>query len=290
MAHIALVTYADEPDLFKDDRFLFAPLRQRGIQAEVVLWDDETIDWTSYDLVVLRSVWDYHLRSGEFLGWLRGLRAEAVNIINAFDLIEWNMDKRYLVQLAHHGIKIVPTIHLLPDSSVALYDIVQAQGWDEAVIKPAISASGDQTWRITLDTAEDHQSHFDQLARQTGVLVQRFMPEIQQGEWSLTFFNGIYSHAVLKRPPANSMFVHEERGGTNTVIQPPPNIVAQANYVLRMVKMLTTHLPIYARVDGLVIDEELVLMELECIEPELHLAYAAPYAAERFADAITSVL
>lgn len=290
MAHIALATYKDEPDLYKDDRFLLDPLKQRGIQTEIVMWDDETVDWTSYDLVVLRSTWDYHVRSDEFLHWLRQLQAQSINIINPLDLIEWNMDKRYLVQLEKHGVAIVPTVHLLSDSAVALQDILQAQGWDEAVVKPAISASGDDTWRTTLATANDHQARFDQLLQRTGVLIQKFMPEIQTGEWSLTFFNGVYSHAVLKKPPSDSMFVHEERGGTIQLIQPSPKIVAQASSILRVVTTLTKQLPVYARVDGLVIDEALVLMELEGIEPELYIAYAAPYAAERFADAIVSAL
>ncbi len=286
MKRIAFATYSTEPDLYKGDQLLIHPLLRRQIEVVPVPWDDSDTDWQQYDAVVLRSTWDYHLRVEEFRSWLATLEVSGLPVLNPLPLVRWNMNKRYLEQLANRGIRTLPALYLQTGEKAALAQVLQERNWEQVVVKPLVSASGDDTWQTTSAVAAFDQGKLDAMLRKQGAIIQPFAPQIREGEWSLIFFNGIYSHAVLKKPGDGSMFVHVERGGSNHAAEPPHTFIAQASKTVREAHRLTDTLPVYARVDGVVEDGHLVLMELECIEPELFLTEGLPYAAERFADAI----
>ena len=162
--------------------------------------------------------------------------------------------------------------------------------WQKAVIKPQISASAHNTWTTTPESASNDQPRLDEMIQHSAVMIQRYAEEIHDGEFSLVFFNGVYSHTLLKRPAQGKFFVQEEYGGIITNTRPPIDFIAQASNCLKIAHMLTKSTSMYARVDGINQDGQLVLMELELIEPELYVKYASPEAVERFADAIASVL
>ncbi|MCA9914770.1 MAG: hypothetical protein KC496_15560 [Anaerolineae bacterium] len=286
MKHVAFATYSNEPQMYKGDQLLIHPLLRRRIETTAVTWDDPNADWSVFDAVVLRSTWDYHLRIEEFQGWLGTLEDIGVTVLNPLPLVRWNMNKQYLQQLAERGIRTLPALYLQAGERTALSSVLAEQAWEQAVVKPLVSASGDDTWQTTSAVAAFDQGKLDAMLRKQGAIIQPFAPQIREGEWSLMFFNGIFSHAVLKKPAEGSMFVHVERGGSNHLQEPPHALIAQAGQVIRTAHEITGIQPIYARVDGVVEDGHLVLMELECIEPELFLTEGVPYAAERFADAI----
>ena len=292
MKTIALATSSKYSQLTEDDRLLLAPLAKLGIHAEPAVWDDAHTEWIRYAAVVLRSCWDYHLKPDLFLRWILALEAEGVLVFNAAPLVRWNADKAYLRDLEPKGIHIVPTFwadhhpHTSREQTpLRLKDKLRELGWPKAVVKPRISATAHRTLLVSAADAEDAQSHFDELRRGPGVMVQKFMEGIaSEGEWSLIFFAGVFSHAVLKRPRSGDFRVQNDFGGTSQVGDPPPNVLAAATLAVQAVDAT-----VYARVDGVVEDGQFHLMELELIEPALFLA-DHPEAASRFASAIASAL
>lgn len=286
MSAVALVTYRAQPQLTSDDHLLVKPLLTQGIEVVALPWDVPHADWSWFDAVVVRSTWDYHLRPGPFAAWIAYLEAHQINLWNPPAVLRWNMDKAYLLELDRQGVPIVPTLLLPQGEQPSLAAVLDQAGWTRAVIKPAVGASGDGARSVTLADAAENQSSLDHLLAHSAVLVQPFMPQIQDGEWSMIFFQGRYSHAVLKRPAPDGLFVQHERGGTWQAQRPPAGLVDQAAAVLGVAQALHPDCPLlYARVDGILVDGRLRLMELELIEPDLYLG-GDPEAAGRFAEAI----
>jgi glutathione synthase/RimK-type ligase-like ATP-grasp enzyme len=283
---VAFVTYEQATGIHPDDRLAADVLRADGIRVEAIPWSVPEVRWEQYDGVVLRSCWDYHRKPGLFLQWIARLEEAGARLWNPPALVRWNADKRYLMQLGSKGIPIIPTVALHSDAPERLAELFEREGWSRAVVKPAISASGYQTWVTSERDAVTDEPRFRRLLADGGVMVQKFVPEVQdQGEWSCIFFRDGFSHAVLKRPAAGDFRTQQEFGGTPVLSQPSPELVRQAQ---RVTDTLTTPW-LYARVDGCVVGGELQLMELEVIEPSLFLRYH-PEAPRRFAEAIRSVI
>lgn len=281
---VALATYERAPGLAPDDRLLIPALEACGISATPVVWSSGAGDWTSFDAVVIRSCWDYHLHIDAFRGWLDRLEAIDVPVYNSPDLVRWNADKRYLLELAQRGVPTIPT-SVLPRQHPEEIDVVlAARGWRQFVIKPTISASGYETYVLRAPLDADSR---DVIARVTSLgdaLVQPFVEEVaRDGEYSFTFIDGGYSHATLKRALAGEFRVQTEHGGTADPISPPPELIEQATRVLGAVDAT----PLYARVDGVVRAHAFLIMELELIEPNLFLEFGTG-AADRMARAIVA--
>ncbi|HEV7507139.1 MAG TPA: hypothetical protein VGS07_19775 [Thermoanaerobaculia bacterium] len=279
---IAFVTSAGWPNLTDDDRLAVAELIRRGAEVQPAVWDEPTVDWSSFDRVVLRSCWDYHLRLPEFLSWLDRMERAAVPLWNPPALVRVNADKAYLEPLAASGVPVVPMVRMEKGEPADLAAILDERGWAEAVVKPAVSASAFRTRRLRQDEAGTAQEDFAGMLAGSAVLVQPFVPEIQtRGEWSFLFFAGEFSHAVLKRPRDGDFRVQHELGGSAALERPAPVLVEQARAVCERISGPW----LYARVDGVELAAGFTLMELELIEPSLFLSYD-PQAPGRFADAV----
>jgi hypothetical protein len=286
MPTIALLTSRTFADLTPEDRLLCQQLRDFGCDARAAVWDDATEAWSNFDLVVIRSCWDYHLRSQAFAKWLAAREATGARIWNPPALVRWNMDKAYLRELARQGVPTIPTVWVEQGADVLLNEILAEQGWDATVVKPRISATARDTWRVSRAEAGDQQAAFHNQAQTIGLLVQPFLPQITtEGEWSFVFFDGTFSHALLKRPQAGDFRVQEEHGGHNRVVTADAALIAQAQTILAA----SPQVPLYARVDGVILDGRLHLMELELIEPALYTS-TLPAAVARFAAAIMTKL
>ena len=293
---VALITYSGVPAITADDRLLRDALVARGAQVEARPWDARA-DWASYHRIVLRSCWNFHHRPAEFLLWIDEVKENHDGSLrNSPALVQWSVDKRYLLDLDAGGIAIVPTIWVSAAEGSAAPDLdalIAAQEWNEgAVVKPAISATAHQTWLVEPRRASEHEARFEALlaASPSGVMVQRFLPEIRDGEWSLIFFGGEFSHAVVKRPADGDFRVQHDFGGTVERREPEPSLIEDARSVLHAAARATgTRVEeiLYARVDGIVRDAKLLLMELEVIEPTLFFSHA-PGAAARMAELIVS--
>ena len=275
-------TSAKVPDLTDDDRLLVEVLAGRGVRVEPAIWNDDALDWEKYAAVVIRSTWDYHLHLDEFLAWLDRLEGLDVKVFNAPSLVRWNAEKGYLRDLADRGIAIVPTRWVERGEKTSLADVIRETGWSEVVVKPAVSASAHQTWRMSANEAHDREEELASMVESGRVLVQPFLEEIEtEGEWSLLFYGGEYSHAVLKRPREDDFRVQQTHGGTSEVMDPSAAVIEEAHRVLEAAGQAS----LYARVDGCVVDGRFVLMELELIEPDLFLR-AHPAAPGRLADTL----
>jgi glutathione synthase/RimK-type ligase-like ATP-grasp enzyme len=279
---IAFVTHAGLPGLSMDDRLAAEELRRRGAEVEPAVWDDPGVRWSRYDRVVIRSCWDYHRRVDEFLAWLDRMETEEIPLWNSADVMRGNVDKAYLGEFAAAGVPVVPTAFLDRGAPVDLAGLLGERGWTDAVIKPSVSASAFRTLRVRHDEAAAAQAEVEGMLASSRVLIQPFLCEIQtQGEWSLMFLGGAYSHAVLKRPGAGDFRVQTELGGSATPERPSSALIKQARVVVETIPGPW----LYARVDGVELGGAFALMELELIEPSLFLA-ADREAPGRFAAAI----
>ena len=278
---VALVTCAKLPDLDPDDRLLLAPLAARGISAEPAVWDDPAVDWSAYDLVVLRSTWDYARRRDEFVAWA----GRVPRLANPADVVRWNTDKRYLSALAAAGLPVVPTQWVDRGDAWAMPD---AGEW---VIKPAVGAGSLDTGRYAASDEAHRPLAVAHVARLQAagrlVMVQPYLPAVDtDGETSLLFLGGMYSHAIRKGP----MLQGPDEGVTGlykeeaiTPRTPSPAERAVADAVLAAVPFTDL---LYARVDLISgSDGQPLLVELELAEPSLFLG-TADGAADRLAAAI----
>ncbi len=290
---VALVTFAAHPELTADDQLLADALVGHGVAGHAVAWDSDA-DWDGYGAIVLRSCWDYHRRLPAFLGWLDRLDAAGVTVCNPVHVVRWNADKRYLRDLELLGVPVVPTWWCERSDDATLAAVLADTGWDAVVIKPSVSASAQHTWRTSRSAAREDDARFRALRKRGTVLVQPFVSAVtDDGEWSLVFIAGVYSHAVLKRPRADDFRVQHEHGGGAVLAVPSAATIEQAEAALAAVGTFFGSADraafLYARVDGCVVDGTFVLMELELIEPALFLG-EAPGAAERLATALVRKL
>jgi hypothetical protein len=286
MPTIALVTYRDLPHLTAEDQRVCAFLQTLGVQTHAVIWDDPAVAWDSYQAVVVRSCWDYHLHPSRFITWLRHMEHLQILLWNPAPILQWNLHKTYLRDLQTQGVAIPPTCWLTRGSTADLATISADHGWDEVVIKPAISATAYNTWRTTRAQGGRDQPQFAALLQHSDVLVQQFMnPVVTAGEWSFVFFQKQYSHAVLKKAKPGDFRVQDDFGGTVEVLSPDTALIEQAQQIISRINDPL----LFARVDGIERDGQLVLMELELIEPFLFLE-SDPHAVERFARAMLALL
>jgi hypothetical protein len=283
---VALVTHAGLAELTHHDRLLFDALAARGVATDITVWDDPAVAWSGYDLVVLRSPWDYSVRRDEFLAWADAVPALA----NPATVVRWNTDKRYLRDLAAAGLPVVPTTWLEPGERVTL----PAQG--EFVVKPAVSAGSVDTGRY--DAADPTQVRLaaELAGRLLGsgrtVMVQPYLTGIDTaGETALLFLGGAFSHAIRKGPILGGPYTGETREHAADHITARTPSDDERRLAERVLAEAARSVPgagrlLYARVDlvpGPAGDP--VLLELELTEPSLFLA-DGPGAADRLAEAV----
>ena len=278
---IALASCSELPVPALDDALVAAALGDLGADVVTHPWDDPTVDWAGVDRCIIRSTWDYTARPREFIAWAVGVAA-CTELWNPAPIVAWNAHKGYLLDLAARGVPVVPTRLLEQGTSVALGDLT-ATG--EIVVKPAISVGAIDTHRVGPDAGPAFaQADLDRLLGAGDVLVQPFQASIATGgETAIVVLDGEVTHTWVKRPAPGDFRIHEQYGGTVTPVAPTPAQLAVADAALGAVAPITGAGPVrYARVDLVEVDGAPHLMELELIEPDLHLR-TAPAALDRFA-------
>ncbi len=257
-----------------------------GVEVVATPWDDPTASWASCNAVLVRSPWDYHERVDEFVTWAARVEAEGTPVLNPASQIAWNSRKTYLKELEAAGVATVPTLWLEGDDPADWLDRIDRAGWEDVVLKPIVGASSFLTWRAGRAQAMADADRLARLAAHGGALVQPFVTEvITEGEWSLMYFEGRFSHAVRKRARVGEFRVQSEFGGSETAETPPADVEAAARAVLGTL----AEQPLYARVDGIETGAGFVLTELELIEPVLFLG-SVDHAPARFASAVAARL
>ncbi|WP_276979999.1 hypothetical protein [Flavobacterium filum] len=281
---IGILTCARLPELLESDQKLISLFAKENISAKAVIWDDESVDWTQFDYLIFRNTWDYYQKEEAFNSWLVKIELLGIKTFNPISVIQKNKHKFYLKDLEKEGITILPTIFLEKNSTSDLHDLIP-KSWEKMVIKPAFSAGSYLTKLIDRTEIESIQNEFKEHFATKDFLLQEFRPEIKElGETSFIFFDGKFSHAVNKKPVENDFRVQIQYGGKYTLIEPNGDLLLQAELVLSKVheKLL------YARLDGIVIENKLHLMEIELIEPDLYFDLAEG-ARERFVEAFLKV-
>jgi len=279
---IGFLTSGNYRNLTKDDLILAAALERRGTRVAPVVWTEMKPDSPACDLLLVRSVWDYHLRPQDFMRWIDAVSSR-MPVLNPPEMIRWNMDKRYLQQIEAAGFRVPKTVFLNEGTEAELAEVMHPGGFGEAVVKPTISASAYETRRIKQATHEQNE-WLNAMLTTRPMMVQEFIPEIQSGgEWSLIFAGMEFTHAVHKAPKAGDFRVQEEHGGSHKRDNPPKQALAMAQEILQRFAPDA----VYCRVDLVMREERAILMELELIEPLLHFELA-PEAAEVMAEKLTA--
>jgi len=265
---IAFVTSSVKPDFASNDIAAVELLKSAGAEVQPLPWDVDSGAWNSFDLVVIRSCWNYHHHPEKFIHWIDQMEKQKVKMFNPLKIARWNLHKGYLKELEAKGVALPETVWFDKGSKGNLSSIMNERNWKKAVVKPAISATAFNTFLVSKEEADQQQEKFEQLLASADMLVQKFMSEVQeQGEWSLIFFDKKFSHAVIKHPAKKDFRVQNDFGGSATHTTPPAFALTQAEKILDLIDEPL----LYARVDGIVSEHEFVLMELELIEPMLFL-------------------
>jgi glutathione synthase/RimK-type ligase-like ATP-grasp enzyme len=273
MLQIALATCARLPNLTVSDQALIPAFAQENVFAAAVVWDDPEVDWAQYDAIIIRSIWDYFEKYDAFLLWLNKVKTLNIKLLNPFDTVLKNSHKFYLRAFEQKGIAIIPTLFSEEKNKITPAQI-RAKGWDKFVVKPAVSA-GSYLTEIFENTAEAF-AIFEEKIQNGDWLIQPFMPEIiQSGEVSIIFIGGQYSHAILKMPTNGDFRVQSQFGGQYSNYEPNAAILEAAQIIISNV-----NLPLlYGRVDGIIKENQFLLMELELIEPDLYFEHHAAAVA-----------
>jgi len=271
---VAILTPSAE-GLWADSRWpdvlgrMTEPLTQAGLKVEHRGWT-EAGDLTGFDLVMPLLVWGYH-RDGDWQAQVSAWERAGVRLQNSAAVLRWNADKSYLSRLADRGARVVPTRFVASLDETALEQAAQGFGAEVLVAKPRVSAGAFQTIRWSpgqpLSDGPDGEA-----------MIQPYLPAIEtEGEVSLIYLGGSFSHAIRKRPQPGDFRVQPEYDGIITPHAPSPDELEAAAAVLAAAGEDL----LYARID-LVRDLSgaPVLMELELVEPDLYLGYEAGAGAD----------
>ena len=297
-ARVALVSARAARGLDEDMALLAAALSARGLQPQIVEWDDPEVIWSAYELALLRSTWDYTERLDEFRTWLASV-APQTRLHNPQSLALWNTDKHYLRELAEFGIPTVPSEFIEPgeDPTGAVEAFLRRHSCAELVVKPAVGAGSRGALRLARSRAAQAAAHAQGLlSAGRSVLLQPYLADVDcNGETALVYFGGRLSHAIRKGPllrpgerPTRALFAPEH-------ITPRTPERAQERLGATVLDALVCMgraavMPLYARVDLLRDPRGTpVVLELEIAEPSLFLGFAEG-AAARFALEIARLL
>lgn len=264
----------------KEDMLLIAALGDIDVASVRIAWDTR-VDWSSFTAVVISTTWDYHHRASEFLQWI-DLASQATTMWNPPEMIRWNANKRYLIQMSEAGLAVIPTA--AAGTVIGVGEAADVWGADDVVIKPVVSASARGTAKFRATDVVGVGDHLAALSEP--MIVQPFQPSVEtDGETSLVYFDGVYSHAVRKNPKPGDFRTQTHLGGTLAPTQPRSAQLTAAEEAIAFIDQL----PLYVRVDLIEGDEGPLLIELELIEPSLFLTVCEG-SAERFAAAIATRL
>ena len=271
--NIALVTYLDKgaynsATVENEDDKLLNFLKEKGLNIEKVIWNDEQIKWEDYSLAILKSPWDYFDLIEDFYSWLDHLQAKNIKLLNPIEVVRWNANKQYLQEIEAAGLKITPSFFVQNKENVNLEHFFEKFNTNRLIVKPCVSGGAKNTFKVTVDNVNEVNQKLNLLIQDEDFIIQPFLPEIlENGEWSFVFFNGAYSHSLIKQAKPGDFRVQPAHGGSVHPQKPSEELIATAQqYVTLFAKNC-----LYARVDGTSVNGEFLLMELELIEPFLFL-------------------
>lgn len=275
--HCAFLSMDSLEGFVSYDHLAMDALRDLEWQVEEVSWRKKDVDWNQYDIVLIRTPWDYQQAPEAFLAVLEKIEKSSAQLENGLELVRWNLNKLYLKELEEQGALIVPTLW---DQTFTLDSFRQ---WSatfpgrELIVKPLVSANADHTYRLPAESTDALLAELTPVFANRPFMVQPFMPSvIYEGEFSVFFFGENYSHTILKTPRQADFRVQEEHGGIIQAVEPEPGLLDTARQVLSFISPK----PLYSRIDLVRTEKnQFALMEVELIEPSLYFSYSEPSAA-----------
>jgi hypothetical protein len=280
MKRIALVTCRVLPEPDPDQDLLLDALRRASMDARMLAWDDPAGDPGAYDLCVMRSCWDYYRDPDAFLAWV-ATAARDSRLLNSEAVVHWNIHKRYLARLESAGVPIIPTAWFARGERVDMEAVIDEKGWDDIVVKPAVSAASFRTRRFGRDDLSGAQAFVDALLSERDAMAQQYIPGFETtAERALVWIDGQFTHAVCKHPRFDG---EDERVSEALPISDEERALGE-----RALGCVETDL-LYARVDVVDHDGKPVVSEFELIEPSLFLLQYPP-ALDRLVSGIGAVV
>lgn len=274
---VALATCRVLPEPDFDAEPLVEALTAAGIDTGFLAWDDPAADWSRARLTLLRSTWNYPEFPDDFMAWA-DRTSQVTDLWNPLSVVRWNVHKSYLLDLEAQGVPVAPTELVEQGSRRYLQEILDHRGWDQVVIKPAVSAASYRTLKIGPGETSPGERHLRELSSERDVLVQSYLPSVEgHGERALVWVEGQVTHAVRKTP--------RFRGEDEAVSGPVDISGAELDLAHKAVAAIEGE-PLYARIDmapGPAGDP--VVMELELIEPSLFFPQG-PAALTRLVEGI----
>lgn len=280
---IALVSCRQLPEPDPDAAPLLDALRAAGLQAEILAWDDPQAPWGSARAAVLRSCWNYPQHADAFMKWAE-TTATRTRLLNPLPLVRWNIHKRYLLDLERAGVPVAPTVLVPRGEDRDLAALLSDRGWQDIVVKPAVSAASYRTMRFSSATLEEGHRHLQKLTADGDTLVQEYLPAVEDyGERALMWVDGALTHAIRKTP--------RFRGQHETVSTAPMPISGEEARLAEQTLDALAGIPgldgqasdlLYARIDMAPdAQQRPIIMELELMEPSLFFLQG-PVALERY--------
>lgn len=269
MNQIAFLTLENPTGFVIYDSLCIPIFKEYNIYVTEIPWTSQ-INWSNFDLVIIRSTWDYQKKWKNFIQTLKYIQKETL-LANNFEAVIWNYQKTYLQELKNQSFEIVDTIFLNNFLNQSEFETIQ-KNWDsiKLVIKPQISANADDTF--ILKNFEDYLMvlhHF----HDKPYMIQPYIQNIEiDGEISLFYFNGEYSHAVIKKPKQGDFRVQEEHGGSILSYEPNQELLKIANSISEYLNHKFNKL-LYSRLDFINHHNRWKIMELELIEPSLYFPF-----------------
>ena len=282
MLKIGLVTCREFPGLTEDDQLLIPAFKERKIVAKPVIWNDGPLHPNEYDLLIIRSPWDYYLSTAEYIAWMNKVSAAGYKILNKPEVIKKNLHKSYIKELQRRGVLTADTMFIPKKSILKLEEVFERKRFKKIVIKPAISAGAFETHLVAREEAEIFNPVAARILEYADLMIQDYIEEVEtEGEYSLIFFNGEFSHAVIKKAQPGEFRTQPEYGGTIEPVKPSADLIDIAYDINDSLGVDT----LYSRVDGIMSKDEFKLIELEMFEPRLYFAQNEK-SVKRFVEAV----
>ena len=267
MPSVAFLSTDNLEDFFVYDELLVPYFNQKGWKVETVSWHTNSESWGRFDYVIVRSTWDYQQHADAFLTCLKQIDASSTTLLNPLRLMQWNIEKYYLKDLQHKGVPIVKTIWEATFDNGVIDKAFDEFTSDTIVIKPVLSANADDTFKLERETWKESAGVLSNTFKQRDFMIQPFLSSIvEEGEYSLFYFGGAFSHAIKKVPQEGDFRVQEEHGGRLHPVNVDDVQLAVAEKALSAMPCNA----LYARVDLVRQNNNWAIMELELIEPSLY--------------------
>jgi glutathione synthase/RimK-type ligase-like ATP-grasp enzyme len=298
MKSIGFVTCDSLPSMDKDNQILFKELIQKFNNLKIVTWNDANIEWENFEILIIRSLYDYLEHYKEFQQWLIEIKKKNIKIFNPVEILSWNAHKKYLIDLESSGVEIIPSLYFNQGTEMKkIVEELSSKSWDKYVFKPCIGNGSKGVFLVQTKLGEWNEEELKlirELSTNDDFLCQEFQSSIHDGEISLIYFQGNYSHGVMRKPEKNEFRQNDFQVVTKyddneKLIQLGKETIEK---LLKIHQQFTQDEILYSRIDLIKKNnslDEYFVSEVELFEPVLYFNFDEK-STERFSNSISKIL